>query len=421
MAGTGSSGKFDPLSDIVDLKGKVIIVTGGNKGIGYATVQHLARGGAKVYLAARDEGRAMKAIETLRQDGLGPGNGEVLWLKLDLSNPRDAKRAAEEFLKKETRLDVLGIYISPFVFTRTLLPLLTETAKEPNSDVRIVNLTSIVYKLASSKVSFEDMKDFNIRYQMHPSPAFQRYALSKLMVLLWSITLQKRISEANLSTPITVIALHPGGVDTFTHNWPFPAFSKWLVGLVIADPMRGAYNSVFAAASKTIASNKDRYRGKYLESAPTGRIAQTRLFYPEPSTSLFYAACMATQDKSKLLALAKSHLGYSTNDPDQVVPSAYLNRLLQHTLLHPHYINFRLTLEPGTGFGQVTCLEQGCNNPIIYLDRQSSLPDGGLRDGLGSLSAYCDHMYDMHVEDQRDKQRAVGILGSVMDHAVSDE
>ncbi|KAG6879837.1 hypothetical protein C0992_010795 [Termitomyces sp. T32_za158] len=297
MASGSSSRKFDPLSDIVDLKGKIIIVTGGNKGIGYATVQHLARGGAKVYLAARDEGRARKAIETLRQDGFGPGNGEVHWLKLDLSNPRDAKKAADEFLTKQTRLDVLvnnaglvmapyeltsdGVttlatvnYISPFVFTRTLLPLLMETAKEPNSDVRIVNLTSIAYKLASSNVNFEDKKDFNIRYQTHPLPAFHRYALSKLMVLLWSITLQKRILATGLSTPITVIALHPGGVDTFTHNWPFPTFSKWLVGLVIANPMRGAYNSVFAAASKTIASDKDRYRGAYLESTPTGRITQ---------------------------------------------------------------------------------------------------------------------------------------------------
>ncbi|KAH0581772.1 hypothetical protein H2248_011454 [Termitomyces sp. 'cryptogamus'] len=99
-------------------------------------------------------------------------------------------------------------------------------------------------------------------------------ALSKFIVLLWSITLQKRILAASLATPITVIAIHPGGVDTFTQDWPFPTFSKWLVGLAIADPVHGAYNSVFAAASKMVAGNKERYRGMYLESSPTGRIAQ---------------------------------------------------------------------------------------------------------------------------------------------------
>jgi NAD(P)-dependent dehydrogenase (short-subunit alcohol dehydrogenase family) len=39
--------KFDP-SELSDLTGKVAIVTGGNVGLGYATVRHLARRNAKV-------------------------------------------------------------------------------------------------------------------------------------------------------------------------------------------------------------------------------------------------------------------------------------------------------------------------------------------------------------------------------------
>ena len=77
-------------------------------GIGLATVRHLARAGAKVYLAARNESRPIGAIAQLEHEGLGPGNGEVLWLKLDLSDPRDAKKAAGEFMARETRLDILG-------------------------------------------------------------------------------------------------------------------------------------------------------------------------------------------------------------------------------------------------------------------------------------------------------------------------
>ncbi|KAF8067664.1 hypothetical protein FPV67DRAFT_1625788 [Lyophyllum atratum] len=292
----GPSRKFNPSTDLVDLKGKVVIVTGGNAGIGYATVQHLARAGAKVYLAARNEERAMTAITKLQEEGLGPGNGEVVWLQLDLSDPRDAKKSAEEFLLKERRLDILvnnaallsapyektpdGLtvmvtvnYVSPFVFTRTLLPRLTETAREPDSDVRIVNLTSITYKMVPSSVSFKSVEDFNVTYSRHLLPGFARYAHSKFMTLLWTKELQKRISAADSPAPITVMALHPGGVDTFSQNWPFPRFSKWLVGLAIADPVRGAYNSVFAAASKRVAENKDLYKGAYLESSPTGRVA----------------------------------------------------------------------------------------------------------------------------------------------------
>lgn len=79
-----------------------------SRGIGYGTVLHFARAGAKVYLAARNEKAALDAIEKLNSEDISPGKGEVKWLKLDLSDPREAKKSAEEFLKLESRLDILG-------------------------------------------------------------------------------------------------------------------------------------------------------------------------------------------------------------------------------------------------------------------------------------------------------------------------
>ena len=80
-------------------------------GIGYATVKHLARKGAKVYMATRSKARAEAAITKLRSEGLGPGNGEIVWLELDLSDPRNSKKAAQEFMSKESRLDVLSTFL----------------------------------------------------------------------------------------------------------------------------------------------------------------------------------------------------------------------------------------------------------------------------------------------------------------------
>jgi len=59
--------------------------------------------------------QATGAIASLEEEGLSPGQGQVLWLKLDLSDPRSAKRAAEEFLTRETRLDVLGTDLHLFL------------------------------------------------------------------------------------------------------------------------------------------------------------------------------------------------------------------------------------------------------------------------------------------------------------------
>jgi NAD(P)-dependent dehydrogenase (short-subunit alcohol dehydrogenase family) len=81
-------------------------------GIGYETVKHLARRGAKVYLGARNESRATGALAKLEHEGLGPGNGKVIWLKTDFGDIRSAKAAAEEFLKREGRLDILGEWLN---------------------------------------------------------------------------------------------------------------------------------------------------------------------------------------------------------------------------------------------------------------------------------------------------------------------
>jgi len=39
-------------------------------------------------------------------------------------------------------------------------------------------------------------------------------------------------------------------------------------------PIHGSYNSVFAAASKQVATNRDRYKGAYLQAHPVGEIGK---------------------------------------------------------------------------------------------------------------------------------------------------
>jgi NAD(P)-dependent dehydrogenase (short-subunit alcohol dehydrogenase family) len=66
------------------------------------------RRGAKVYLAARSEEKAEDAIVRMEQEGMGEHPGELVWLPIDLTDPRRAKAAAEWFIKRESRLDILG-------------------------------------------------------------------------------------------------------------------------------------------------------------------------------------------------------------------------------------------------------------------------------------------------------------------------
>ena len=83
------------VNDIPDLSGKVMIVTGGNTGIGYETAKALLSKGAKVYLACRSETKALAAIEKLKDET----GKEAFFLHLDLGNLKAVKKAGEEFKK----------------------------------------------------------------------------------------------------------------------------------------------------------------------------------------------------------------------------------------------------------------------------------------------------------------------------------
>jgi len=288
------SKSFNPLTDLPDLSGKVVIMTGGNAGIGYATVKHLARKGAKVYMAARNKTKAEAAIARLKQEGLGPGNGEVIWLELDLADPRNAKTAAQEFMSKEKRLDILvhnaallmetyqltpdGVeslflvnVISPFVLTRELMPVLNQTAAEPTSDVRIVVVASDAHKMVSGILRFRNLDDFNNEFKNAYLPWFARYGYSKLANILYASELQRKLSAEG--SPITVVSVHPGAVNTFSRKPQLKPIS-WLVDVLVYPffvyPDVGAYTSAFAAASSDIVQNPDKFKGAYL--VPVGNV-----------------------------------------------------------------------------------------------------------------------------------------------------
>jgi NAD(P)-dependent dehydrogenase (short-subunit alcohol dehydrogenase family) len=143
---------------------RIAVVTGANKGIGFEVARDLVRKGFHVFLGARDKKAGRAAEEKLRKDG------QVTFLKIDISEPESIRRAAEEFSRRSDRLDALvnnaGILldddkdiltITPDIFettlrTNTLGALLVSQAFVPflkKSDApRIVNVSSTGGQLA---------------------------------------------------------------------------------------------------------------------------------------------------------------------------------------------------------------------------------------------------------------------------------
>jgi retinol dehydrogenase 12 len=85
---------------------QVVIITGGYSGIGYQLTKLVYDKNAIVYIAGRRESEGLRAIEEI-QTSHPNSKGRLEFLFLDLADLATVKKCAEEFLKKEKRLDVL--------------------------------------------------------------------------------------------------------------------------------------------------------------------------------------------------------------------------------------------------------------------------------------------------------------------------
>ncbi|KAH9890268.1 NAD(P)-binding protein [Xylariomycetidae sp. FL2044] len=278
---------FHPDS-LPDLKGKVFIVTGGNSGIGYYTVAHLAEHGAHVYMCARSLDKGNAAIASIKK--MYP-HAHIDLLQMDLMSMPTVVAAAHRFLSLETALHGLvnnaGIMATPFditkdgheaqwqtnylahwVLTDHLLPLLVQTSKTvPPGGVRVVNVSSSGHLSApKGGINFSDIT-------LKDAGPMQRYGQSKLAQILHVKTLHARYGPGSPSAEsgdgeIWAAAVHPGLVETNLADAVDPSMSMNGVISVLrklgliwpAD--KGATTNLFLAASHEM---KPQHSGAYVE------------------------------------------------------------------------------------------------------------------------------------------------------------
>ncbi|KAK2783608.1 hypothetical protein FQN52_009535 [Onygenales sp. PD_12] len=273
-----------------DLKGKIFIVTGGNSGIGYYTVAHLAEHGAHVYMCTRSLEKGTAAIANIKKTN---PTATIDLLQMDLTDLTSVVAAAKNFLALETALHGLvnnaGIMATPFqitkdgheaqwqtnylahwVLTERLLPLMLRTARMlPPGSVRIVNLTSSGH-LGAPKGGI-NFTDLSLRDSGGP---WQRYGQSKLANILHTKTLHRTYGPGSPSArsgegEIWVSCVHPGIVETNlaasvveSGSGMVGVFSVLRVFGWIWPADKGSWTSLFCAASRDMKAEQS---GMYLE------------------------------------------------------------------------------------------------------------------------------------------------------------
>ncbi|EGN94792.1 hypothetical protein SERLA73DRAFT_96145 [Serpula lacrymans var. lacrymans S7.3] len=259
------------IDDIPDMTGKVVIVTGGNTGIGKETARVLLLKNARVYITSRDHKKGEYAAKEL----LERTGKEVHVLRLDLASLKSVKAGAEYFLNQETKLHVLfnnaGVANCPvnlvtedgydlqfgtnvlghFYFTKFLLPVLLSTAKSsPDGIARVVNTSSSAHHL--SGLHFNTFKDSPARREMSSA---RLYGQSKTGNIVFAAELTRRYGQQG----IVSTALNPGGIRTELSRHSSNLFTM-LVDVLLYDVSYGALTQLYAGTIPDGAS----LNGKYL-------------------------------------------------------------------------------------------------------------------------------------------------------------
>ncbi|MBI2225895.1 MAG: SDR family NAD(P)-dependent oxidoreductase, partial [Betaproteobacteria bacterium] len=86
----------------LNLEGKVVLITGGSKGLGLACARAFAGEGAKVAIASRSQENLDKALAALRKDGF-----DVVAIRADLAQAPEAKALVARTEQQLGPVDVL--------------------------------------------------------------------------------------------------------------------------------------------------------------------------------------------------------------------------------------------------------------------------------------------------------------------------
>jgi len=249
--------------DIPDQTGKLAVVTGATGGLGYETALELARAGAEVVLAGRNDAKGADALRRIRS---GVPGAKVRFEKVDLASLASVHAIADRLMAQGKPISVLvnnaGVmatpkrsttedgfelqlgtnYLSHFALTARLLPLLRKAQQ-----ARVVNLSSVAHKMGKKRIDFDDLQSAR---KYVPLDA---YSQSKLAMLMFAFELQRR-SDAN-GWGLLSNAAHPGFSRTdLISNGPGDASIEArivkLIGRFISQTAaEGALPTLFAATA----------------------------------------------------------------------------------------------------------------------------------------------------------------------------
>uniref|UniRef100_A0A4W5NEL4 Dehydrogenase/reductase (SDR family) X-linked n=1 Tax=Hucho hucho TaxID=62062 RepID=A0A4W5NEL4_9TELE len=272
---------FLPHTVLPKQNGRVAIVTGGARGMGYETARHLASLGMHVVIAGFlfnslffppvppsfkftfyiyfDKSKAVSRV------GAGERRGRCLSVLIEmsycLSFIAGIMLVPEGKTEDSFELHFGLNYLGHFLLTNLLLDKLKRSGKH-DACSRVVTMSSATHYVG--RLNMEDLQGRS-GYSAHGA-----YSQSKLALVLFTYHLQEKLAAGGF--PVTSNAVDPGMVDTDLYNnlcIPAQAAKKPVAKMLFRTPAEGASTAILAATASQLegVGGCYFYNGERIESA----------------------------------------------------------------------------------------------------------------------------------------------------------
>lgn len=204
-------------ADLPDQTGRTFVITGANSGLGLEATRALARKGATVLMACRNQDKARDAAARVRAE---QPDAALELLPLDLGDLASVRAFADAVRGRpiDVLLNNAGVMAIPRTLTKdgfemqlgtnhlghfALTALLWPTLRDRPS-ARVVHVSSGAHR--TGRMTFDDL----MRERTYER--WSVYGQSKLANLLFTFALARRVAQRGID--VTVAAAHPGYADT---------------------------------------------------------------------------------------------------------------------------------------------------------------------------------------------------------------
>ncbi|KAF4443066.1 reductase [Fusarium acutatum] len=260
------------------LTDEVVLITGGNQGIGLETARALHATGATVYITARSPGKIAQGIKDIISWPEANSEAPVYGIELRLDSFKSVRAAAKDFLAKVDKLNILilnaGVMATPkgrtedgfetqfgtnhlghFLLFQLLKPALL-AATTPSFQSRVISVASKGHRFGGIR-----WDDFN--FEKDGYNPWLAYAQSKTANIYFAAELEKRYADQGIHG----LSVHPGYI--LTNLGKYVDLSTIDLDGPIKNALRnkaqGAATTVYAAVSKDWEGRGGKYLADFVE------------------------------------------------------------------------------------------------------------------------------------------------------------